>query len=54
MQILVTRGIRRCMTEGTTSWISLDAARGGMSWDEVFKKDLGWTDSLIDMAQKCS
>ena len=33
------------------SWISIRCCRGGMSWDEVFKKDLGWTDSLIDMAQ---
>ena len=36
--------------QGTQAGLALDAARGGMSWDSI-QESLGWSDSLIDMAQ---
>ena len=49
MTILVTRGIDGVDAQ-TQAGLALDAASGGMSWDNI-QESLGWTDSLIDMAQ---
>ena len=49
LTILVTRGIDG-VDQGTQAGLALDAARDGMSWDNI-QENLGWSDSLIDLAQ---
>lgn len=49
LTILVTRGIDG-VDQGTQAGLALDAARGGMAWGDI-QESLGWSDSLIDLAQ---